>query len=493
MKRLTMVMATLLLAATASAVPQQLSYQGRLFDASGNPVNSSATIQVDIFPTLTGSSSLWTETYSSGTTGPVAVVEGFYSLPLGSITAFPPNLWDGSTRYLQLTVNGEVLTPRQPIQSVAYALHAGESEGVSNATVTVDSNGVSINGNQVIDSTGAWKGSATGLQGPAGAQGPAGPAGADGAQGPAGPQGPQGTQGPAGATGPAGPTGAAAPAGQGRNLIAWAENTSNWSFVSGTTPTFALNTADVLEGGSSFDITVNSGATGAVSAYGGLIPIDPTRRYEGRISAKLNTGAGTFSAGVLVFDRNQNALNGGAPVYFIANGVTLTTGTWTNFIGQVQGDGSGFPLGTRFIKPVVSTNKANIGDTRVDSFAIYETSNSVIFTPDLRGGCPNAAAGASGSTQLTQNITLPNGGQVMVAAHMISNASGRRDLYLEVDGTSVTQALGRTEVSDWEDEHLEWAGALAPGSHTISIFGASNVGYGCGGQWGSISTAIISQ
>ena len=219
MKRLMIIMATLLLAGTASAVPQQLTYQGRLFDQSGNPVNASATIAADIYAASAGGFlSLWSETYTSGTTGPVAVVEGFYSLPLGSITAFPSTLWDGSTRYLQLTVNGEVLSPRQPIQSVAYAIKA---EGVSNSAVTIDSSGISVGGSPVVNSSGAWVGSAAGLQGPTGPTGPAGAAGAQGAQGPAGPTGPA-ANGAAGATGPTGPTGPAGATipGQGRNLIA---------------------------------------------------------------------------------------------------------------------------------------------------------------------------------------------------------------------------------------------------------------------------------
>ncbi|MBS2033298.1 MAG: hypothetical protein JST54_35820 [Deltaproteobacteria bacterium] len=377
MKRLMMVMATLLLAGTASAgVPQQLTYQGRLFDASGNPLNASATITVDIFAASSGGASLWSETYSAGTSGAVAVVEGFYSLNLGSLTAFPANLWDGTTRYLQLTVNGEVLTPRQPITSVAYAIHAGEADSVNNATVTIDQSGISVNGSPIVNSSGAWVGSATGLQGPAGPTGPAGAAGADGAQGPVGPTGPAGANGAAGATGPTGPAGPAAPAGQGRNLIAWVSDTTKWVQISGAQATYALNTTDVLEGDSSFDITVNTGTTGEWATFGDFIPVDPSRNYEGRISAKLVSGAGTFYAGYVAYDKSKNILagNGGNNGYFIANGVTLTA-NWSTFTATISGEGTAltqFPVGTRFIKPLVITNYNNIGDTRVDSFEIYE-------------------------------------------------------------------------------------------------------------------------
>ena len=87
------------------------------------------------------------------------------------------------------------------------------------------SGAVAINGTTIINASGQWVGSPTGLVGPQGPAGPAGPQGLQGSQGatgatgaqgpigqtgPAGPQGPtglQGVAGPAGPTGPQGPTG----------------------------------------------------------------------------------------------------------------------------------------------------------------------------------------------------------------------------------------------------------------------------------------------
>ena len=109
--------------------------------------------------------------------------------------------------------------------------------------------------------------------------------------------------------------------------------------------------------------------------------MDTTRYYEGRINAKLITGAGSFSAGFIAYDANKSALNGGAIVPFIANGVTLT-GAWSLLTGQVHGEGAGnnqFPTNTRFIKPAVFTNTANIGDTRLDALEIYEQPFNVYF------------------------------------------------------------------------------------------------------------------
>ena len=87
------------------------------------------------------------------------------------------------------------------------------------------SGAVAINGTTIINASGQWVGSPTGLVGPQGPAGPAGPqglqgsqgaTGATGAQGPIGPTGPAGPQGPTGlqgVAGPAGPTGPQGPTG----------------------------------------------------------------------------------------------------------------------------------------------------------------------------------------------------------------------------------------------------------------------------------------
>jgi hypothetical protein len=72
------------------------------------------------------------------------------------------------------------------------------------------SGGVAVSGTPVINSSGQWVGSPTGLAGP---QGPIGFTGATGAAGPAGPAGTTGSQGPVGLTGATGATGAGGTAG----------------------------------------------------------------------------------------------------------------------------------------------------------------------------------------------------------------------------------------------------------------------------------------
>ena len=75
--------------AVTAEVPQVMSYQGRLTDGTGRPVNDTADIIVTIFDDAGGTSSLWTETHPD-----VVVVEGLFDLQLGSRNPFPANLFD---------------------------------------------------------------------------------------------------------------------------------------------------------------------------------------------------------------------------------------------------------------------------------------------------------------------------------------------------------------------------------------------------------------
>src|SRR5439155_18765986 len=112
-------------------------------------------------------------------------------------TAIPASVFDGSPRYLGVTVGTDPeMTPRQAIFAVPYAMIAGNVNGDITPT------SVAVNGGTVIDNQGHWVGSNSGLVGPTG------PAGAPGATGAAGAPGATGAPGAIGATGAAGATGA---------------------------------------------------------------------------------------------------------------------------------------------------------------------------------------------------------------------------------------------------------------------------------------------
>ncbi|MEZ4312403.1 MAG: collagen-like protein [Polyangiaceae bacterium] len=156
-------------------VPDSLTQQGRLFDKTGNPLNQSVTMTFSLYASANAPTPLDFETLD------VVVEDGYFSVAIGEIKPFKDHL-DGSTRYLGIAVGDDAeMTPRFEIRSVPYALVAG------NVTGDITPTSVTINGTEVIDSTGKWVGSSSGLVGPTG---PAGPAGANGAVGPTGPAGP---------------------------------------------------------------------------------------------------------------------------------------------------------------------------------------------------------------------------------------------------------------------------------------------------------------
>src|SRR5689334_21848712 len=126
----------------ATAVPNFLTQQGRLFDGSGVPVSTAKTFVFTIYADAGGATALWTETQS------ITLDDGYFSTSLGSVTPLPANLFDGSTRYLGIKVGADPeMTPRQPLTSVPYALVAG------NAVGDITPSTVSVGGNVVIDAT----------------------------------------------------------------------------------------------------------------------------------------------------------------------------------------------------------------------------------------------------------------------------------------------------------------------------------------------------
>jgi hypothetical protein len=173
-----------------AAVPSTLTHQGRLFDANDMPVTQTLDVVFALYESeATAATPLWTETHS------VAFDDGYFSVDLGELVPIGPSVFNGSVRYLGITVGDDAeMTPRSATRSVPYALLAGDVNGhIHPMSVSIPGVGV------VIDQNGKWVGDPTGL---------VGPPGADGAVGPMGPMGPEGVAGATGATGPQGPPGA---------------------------------------------------------------------------------------------------------------------------------------------------------------------------------------------------------------------------------------------------------------------------------------------
>jgi hypothetical protein len=115
-----------MLTITALAVPNQLTYSGRLLQ-NGALVNSTLTMTFKIYNDPTSALAgnlLWT------TTNPTVVVnQGIYSVVLDQVSS---NVFAGNNAWLEVIVGAETLAPRTQVNSVGYALQAAALTGLSN-------------------------------------------------------------------------------------------------------------------------------------------------------------------------------------------------------------------------------------------------------------------------------------------------------------------------------------------------------------------------
>jgi hypothetical protein len=114
---------------SAWAAPLYLNYQGRLVDrTSGEPIDGTVEMTFGIYDGPNPIANiLWAEIHYG-----VSVDDGIYNVHLGSGTTitgvFDLDLFADDNRWLEVMVNGELLTPRQQCTSVAYSLSAADAD-----------------------------------------------------------------------------------------------------------------------------------------------------------------------------------------------------------------------------------------------------------------------------------------------------------------------------------------------------------------------------
>ena len=124
-RTLAIVGVAVLAATTYAAVPNQINYQGRLTDntPAQAPIDATVTMGFSIWDSATGGTSLWNETQS------VSVANGLFNVLLGSSTPIPSTVFtSGATRYLEISVSGETLSPRQQIAAAPFASSAASAD-----------------------------------------------------------------------------------------------------------------------------------------------------------------------------------------------------------------------------------------------------------------------------------------------------------------------------------------------------------------------------
>lgn len=128
------VLLPLLLLATVvltSCLEPRIGFQGRLTDTSGNPVpDGDYDVEVRFWTQENGGTSVFTDTQT------MKVQDGLFNT---DIQDFPPHIFSKEvlaaedTLYMEITVDGETLTPRQPVPGAPYAHALVAGSGVVGA------------------------------------------------------------------------------------------------------------------------------------------------------------------------------------------------------------------------------------------------------------------------------------------------------------------------------------------------------------------------
>jgi hypothetical protein len=100
-------------AASLSTVAESITYQGRLTGSSGSPLTGNYTMQFIVYNAATGGTAL----FNSGQQT-VSVANGLFTVSL----PVPQSLFDGQALWLSINVEGQTLSPRQPVTPTTYAM-----------------------------------------------------------------------------------------------------------------------------------------------------------------------------------------------------------------------------------------------------------------------------------------------------------------------------------------------------------------------------------
>jgi hypothetical protein len=204
-------------AAVAGVEPSPfMNYQGVLRDASEAPLDGDYDMTFRFWDAETGGNEILVDAHLAAGTGDVPVSGGLFNVQMGSGAVSDgsgPGTYgsldlvfgDHDEVWLAIEIEGEHLTPRIPLSSVAYALNADRLDGMdasdyldTSATPQTKAGNLTVNGQVTI--TGGSPGSGKVLtsdgSGLASWQDPVpGPPGPEGPEGPPGPQGPPGVTG----------------------------------------------------------------------------------------------------------------------------------------------------------------------------------------------------------------------------------------------------------------------------------------------------------
>ncbi|MBN2394247.1 MAG: hypothetical protein JXR84_26175 [Anaerolineae bacterium] len=136
-----------------------IPYQGRLADASGNPITDRQNMEFRLYDTPVGGTPLWEEFWTGGNS--VNVSDGLFSVMLGSINTALASVVQGNDQlYLGITVGTDTeMAPRVQLGSVPFSMISltvpdGSITGEKIATGAITTTHLldgSVTGNQLAD------------------------------------------------------------------------------------------------------------------------------------------------------------------------------------------------------------------------------------------------------------------------------------------------------------------------------------------------------
>ncbi|MBI3297827.1 MAG: hypothetical protein HYZ75_06675 [Elusimicrobia bacterium] len=125
MKSLLLLCALLQAGTADAAVPGTLRFQGRLLNSSTSDPRAEASVSAvfRVYDAGSGGNLLWSE-------GPVTVslAEGAFDALLGQSVPLSSAVFSAAGRWLEVSVDGQTLSPRQPLAAVPWALRAAAAD-----------------------------------------------------------------------------------------------------------------------------------------------------------------------------------------------------------------------------------------------------------------------------------------------------------------------------------------------------------------------------
>ncbi|MFH1724403.1 MAG: hypothetical protein ABII00_07255 [Elusimicrobiota bacterium] len=117
---LLVVAASAYLMSTARAeVPRLINYQGLLAATAGAPVNGLKDLTFRIYDAQAFGQKLWEETQAN-----VPVANGIFAVRLGAVASWSPAVFAADTAWLEIEMDGSVLSPRKRLVTSPYAANS---------------------------------------------------------------------------------------------------------------------------------------------------------------------------------------------------------------------------------------------------------------------------------------------------------------------------------------------------------------------------------